>query len=126
MSTHERETELLTRCIRDDRSGEIYRQEQKIAQTAGEVRCLRRAVGIMAALTGFAIVGAGHSLIVLKDLTPYHVDLIFHLFRVLGVASLISLLVFGALWMTRRARLQRERTQCRSLVQDFLTARTSP
>jgi hypothetical protein len=126
MSNSERQTELLTQCIRHDDTGQLYVQEQKVAQIEGEERCLCRAVWLMAALTGFAVVGAGYSLILLKDLMPYQTNLIFHLFRVLGVASLISLLVYVGLWIARRARLEQERAQCRSLMQDLLAARALP
>ena len=125
MSECERESELLARCVRDDTSGEIYRQEHKVAQTESEERCLRRAVGIMLALAGFAVVGAGHLLIVFKNLNPYQVNLIFHGFRILGVASILCLIVFGVLWLRRRRELQEERARHRSLIQDFLKARAS-
>jgi hypothetical protein len=123
MSQHERETELLTRCIREDNSGELHRQEQKVSQIEGEARCLRRATVLMAMLAGFAIVGASYTLLLETDLTPYQTNLIFHVFRVLAVASFISLLAFAGLWMARRAKLNRERAQSRSLLQKLVTAR---
>ena len=125
MSPCERETELLARCIRDDNTGELHRQEQKVAEIEREERCLRRAIGLMAVLTGIAIVGASFTLLLLKDLTPYQSELTVHVFRVLGVASFISLLAFANLWIARRAQLKRERAQRRSLIK-ILLPRVSP
>jgi hypothetical protein len=126
MSNSARETELLIKCIRDDATGELHRQEQTVARTEREERCLRSAVWVMAALTGFALVGAGHSLVLLKNQTPYHSELVIHGFRILGVASLISLWVFVVLWIIRRERLKQQRAQCRALVQELLAARALP
>src|SRR5436190_21953718 len=61
------ENATLSECIRRDASGEIHTHHEKITQLEREERCLRSAVVIMAALAGFALVGAGHSLILLDD-----------------------------------------------------------
>jgi hypothetical protein len=123
MSEKEWNTDLLTQCIRYDDSGEIHKHEEKISQIQKEERCLRRAVWLMAALAGFALVGAGHSFILLEDLPPYKSDAIMQVFGVLGVASLISLLAFAGLLVVRRYQLGEQREQCRRVVMKLLAAR---
>ena len=117
------ENATLAECIRCDRSGEIHKHHEGITQLEKEEFCLRRAVVVMAALAGFAFVGAGHSLILLDDVSTAQMRTILHLFAVLGVASGISLVTFATLWISRRYQLGNQRDHGRRLTMKLLAAR---
>jgi hypothetical protein len=127
MSEHEKQkqSDFLACCIRHDDTGEIHKHEEKISQTQGEERCLRRAVWLMGVLSGFAVIGIGYSFILLKDVAPYYSDRVVHVFCVLTVASLLSLLAFAGLWFLRRQELEKRREACRCLVMRLLAARAA-
>ena len=117
------ENASLAECIRRDASGEIHKHHENIAQLEKDERCLRRAVVIMAALAGFALVGAGHSFILLDDVSTAQMRTVLHLFAVLGVASGISLIAFATLWIGRRYQLGDQRDYGRRLSMKLLATR---
>jgi len=124
---HQQRTEnaALVECIRCDGIGEIHKHHENIDQLEKDERCLRRAAGLMAALTAFALVGAGHSAILLTDVSTATLRTILLLFAVLGVASAISLLTFATLWMIRRGQLGDQRDRGRRLTMKVLAARVN-
>ena len=81
------------------------RTPRRITQLEREERCLRGAVVIMAVLAGLALVGVGHSLILLDDVSTAQMRTILQIFVVLGIASAISLVTFAILWIRRRYQL---------------------
>jgi CheY-like chemotaxis protein len=117
------ENATLAECIRRDASGEIHKHHENITQLEKEERCLRGAVVIMAALAGFALVGAGHSLILLDDVSTAQMRTILQTFAVLGVASIISLVTFAILWISRRYQLGDQRDHGRRLSMKLLATR---
>jgi CheY-like chemotaxis protein len=122
---HQRRTEnaALIECIRCDASGEIHKHYESIDRLEKDERCLRRAAGVMAALAAFALVGAGHTVILLEDVSTAQLRAILLLFAVLGVASAISLFTFTSLWIIRRYQLAEQRDHGRRLTMKLFVAR---
>jgi CheY-like chemotaxis protein len=79
----------------------------------------------MAVLAGVAFVGAGYSVILLKDVSTGDLRTILQVFTALGLASFISLLTFASLWSIRRHELAEQRDRTRHLVLKLLVARGS-
>lgn len=122
---HQQHTENAARveCIRCDPSGEIHKHYENIDLLEKDDRCLRRAAGIMAALAAFALVGAGHSVVLLDDISTAQMRTILLLFAVLGLGSVISLLTFTSLWIIRRYQLAECRDRGRRLTMKLFAAR---
>jgi hypothetical protein len=116
----QKQNDILARCIHCDSSGELHRGEEQITNAEREERCLRRAMWLMALLTALAAVGLGYSVILLYELPPYQTRIINHVLVVVGLASLISLLAFGAFWIQCRHRLSVRREEVRRLVMKLL------
>src|SRR5436190_12558657 len=114
MTEHERqrENDSLADCIRHDSTGEIHKHEERITSAEREERCLRRAVWLMGALAGLAMVGFGYSLVLLEKLPPSQSRVINHIFFVVGLAALISLVAFVGLWLIRRHEVGARREEC--------------
>ena len=119
----QKQSDLLSQCICDDHTGELHKHEQKIAASEGTIRCLGRAVTIMAVLTGFALAGVSFSWVLLKDIAPYYSDRIIYFFELLGTASILSLLAFAVYWLTQRQELGNQREACRLHTLQLLAAR---
>jgi len=122
MNNHDRpkQTDLLVRCILHDDTGELQKYEQRIAESEGCLRCLRRAITLMLMVTSFSVAGFGFSWVLLKDFATYYIDLTMHVFRVLGTASLLSLLSFGCIWLVQRRELGIRREACRTVMLGLL------
>ena len=120
----QKQNDILAECIRHDDSGELHRAEERIQFAERDERCMRRAMWLMAVLAGLATVGLGYSVILLYEVAPYYTRIINHVFTVIGVASLISLLTFAALWMHRRHCLAARREEVRRLALKLLAARS--
>jgi hypothetical protein len=122
----QRKNDILAQCLRHDSSGELHRAEERISHAERDDRCLRRAMWLMALLFGLALAGLGYSAILLYEVAPYYTRIIDHVFNVVGVASLISLVVFAALWIQCRHRIAAGREEVRHLVMKLLADRSSP
>lgn len=120
----QKENDILAHCVRCDASGELHRAEERITHIMGEERCLRRAMWLMGLLIGLAAVGLGYSAILLYKLEPYYTRIIDHIFTVVAVAAIISLLAFACLWMRCRHRLVALREDVRRLVMKLLAERS--
>jgi hypothetical protein len=120
----QKQNDILAQCIRHDLSGELHRSEERIMDTEGEERCVRRAMWLMALVTALAAVGLGYSVILLYDLPPYHTRIINHVLTVVGLAALISFLGFAIVWLLCRQRLAARREEVRRLVLKLLAERS--
>jgi hypothetical protein len=121
----QKRNDILAECIRHDATGELHRAEERIYDAERDERCVRRAMWLMMLLTALAGAGLGYSVILLYEVAPYYTRIINHIFTVIAVASLISLLTFAALWVQRRHRLAARREEVRGLVMRLLAARSS-
>jgi hypothetical protein len=115
--------DVLAECIRHDASGELHRAEQEIHHAERDERCVRRAMFLMGLLAGLAAAGLGYSVIMLYEVAPYYTRILNHVFVVIGLASLISLLVFAAVWVHRCHCLAAKRDEVRRLAMKLLAAR---
>jgi hypothetical protein len=113
---HKRELSFLRHLMLYDATEERLELEQKINRAERNERCARRAVGLMAVLTGLAVAGLGYSAILLEDFPQNTNQLLIRIFCALGLASLISLLAFVAFWLVARGELDEQREGCRRLV----------
>ena len=123
MNEHQKHTEFLRHCLRYGESTEHQALEKQITQIQRDERCVQRAVWLMAILTALAVAGLGYPAILVENF-PYNApQFIVNLVCALGVASLISLLVFVVLGMAYRRKLDQRREECRQLVTKLLVSR---
>ena len=119
----QRQNEILAQCVHDDSSGEIYRGEERIKHAEGVERSVRRAMWLMALLAAVATLALGYSVILLYELPAYHARLINHVFIVVGLAAIVSLLAFAAFWVLCRHRLSARREDERRVIMKMLADR---
>lgn len=123
MSEHEKHTEFLRQCILYDESARRHELVKGIARIQCDLRCVRRAVWLMAILTALVLAGLGYGT-VLVDNFPYNLpQFIVNLIWALGLGSLISLLAFLVLGMLYRNKLDQHREECRQRVAKLLESR---
>jgi hypothetical protein len=123
MSEHEKHTEFLRHCLRYGESTEHQALEKEITQIQRDVRCVQRAVWLMAILTALAMAILGYPAI-LEESFPYNFpQFTLNLICALGLGSLICLLVFVGLGMAYRNKLDQRREECRQLVMRLLETR---
>ena len=123
MSEHEKHTEFLRQCVLYDESARRRKLVENISQLQRDMRCVRRAVWLMAILTAAIMAGLGYG-IILGDNFPYNLpQFITNLICALGMGSLISLVAFAGLGMVFRMRLDQQREKCRQLVSRLLESR---
>jgi hypothetical protein len=123
MSDHHKHTEFLRQCIRYD--GSTRRQElmEEIIQIQHDVRCVRRAVWLMAILAALAVFGLGYGVILVSNFPYNFPQFIINFFSVLVVSWLICILAFAGLGMVYRLKLDRRREECRQIVTRLLESR---
>jgi hypothetical protein len=127
MSDSQRDTAFLRQCLRYDDSNERHQLEARITQAHGDERCVRRAVWLMALLTGLSMAGLCYAAVFLTDhpqnvsqfITPFVVKVL----CALGLGSLICMLVFMGLAMVYRKELDQSREACRRLAVKLLESR---
>jgi hypothetical protein len=95
----------LRRRILQDESGGRQELAEEIAKIQRKARCVRRAAGLMALLTAFAVAGFGYPTILLENFPNRAPRIVLNLICALGVGSLISLLAFAGLGMVYRKKL---------------------
>jgi hypothetical protein len=125
-NSDQKQNDILAECIRHDATGELHRAEERIHSAECEERCVRRAMWLMAILTAVAAAGLAYSVILLYEVAPYYTRILNHIFTVVAVASLLSLVAFAFLWVQRRHRLSARREEVRRLVMKLLAARNQP
>jgi hypothetical protein len=123
MRDHHQQTEFLKRCLGYDESARCRELKQEITRIQRDERCVQRAVWLMAVLTALAMAGLGYPAILLANFPYSAPQSIVNLVCTLGVASLISLLVFVIIGMVYRKMLDQRREECRLLVTKLLEAR---
>jgi hypothetical protein len=122
-SEHQRETAFLRHCIRYDDSPRRQELDERITQIQRDERCVRRAVWLMLLLGALAVASLTYPAI-LEANFPYNApQFIVNLIFAVGVASLISLLVFVGLGLVFRKKLNQRREECRQLVTRLLESR---
>jgi len=119
----QKQNDLLARCIRDDPSGDLHRGEEQIMHAQREERCVRPAMWLTAVLAAIAALGLGYSALLLDEAPAYQTQRIDHVFRVVGLASLLSCLAFGGFWVFCRNRLVARREECRRVMMKLLAGR---
>ena len=123
MSEHQKHTEFLKQCILYDDSSERHRLEQKVAGTQRDLRCVQRAMWLMALLTLLAVAGLGYEDVLMVNF-PYDTPTsAISTICALGVGSLISFLAFAGLGMIYTRKLDQRREECRQLVTRLLESR---
>jgi hypothetical protein len=127
MREHHREMTYLRQLMAYDETNERHTVEREIVQAERNERCVRRAVWLMAVLAGLSAVVLGYSAVLLEDY-PQNVSRFFTHVSVkiscaLGLASLISLLGFVAVWASYRKDLHERREECRRLAARVLESR---
>jgi len=123
MSEHEKHTEFLKRCIHYDESARRRKLVEEIAQIQCDMRCVRRAVWLMAILTALLMAGVGYE-VILADNFPYNIpQFVINLICGLAMGILFSLLGFMGLGMVYRWKLNQRREECRELVTGLLESR---
>lgn len=63
MSEHEKHTEFLRQCVLYDESARRRKLVENISQLQRDMRCVRRAVWLMAILTAAIMAGLGYGII---------------------------------------------------------------
>lgn len=123
MSEHQKHTEFLRRCILYDESARRQELAEGISQIQRDMRCVRRAVWLMAMVTALVVAGLGYGVIFGDDfphnLPPFIINIIWGV----GLGSLISILGFIGLGMIYRTKLNQQREECRQLVTRLLESR---
>jgi hypothetical protein len=123
MSEHEKHTEFLRQCIFYDESAGRQELVEGIARIQYDMRCLQRAMWLMAILTAFAAACLSYGAVLVENF-PYNTQqFIVNIICALGVGSLTSLLAFVGLWMVYRWKLNNRREDCRELVVRLLESR---
>jgi hypothetical protein len=122
-SEHQSETEFLRHCLQyGDRSGH-QALGNRIAQMQRDVRCVQRAVWLMAVLTALAATGLAY-VAVLGGGIPADVSrLIVNGVSALGLAAVISLAAFVGLLVVFRMNLNEQREEGRQRVTELLASR---
>ena len=123
MSEHQKHTEFLRHCLRYGESTEHQALEEKITQIQRDVRCVHRAVWLMAILTALVVAGLGYPAILVENFPYSAPQFIVNLVCALGLASPICLLVFMGLGMVYRRKLDQRREESRPLVAKLLASR---
>lgn len=123
MSERQKQTEFLRHCLRYDESAEYQALDKRIAQIQRDMRCVQRAVWLMAVLTALTVAGFGYPAILVENFLYNVPQFIVNLICALGVASLICLLVFVGLGMAYRKKLDQRQEECRQLVTRLLKSR---
>jgi hypothetical protein len=123
MSEHEKHTEFLKRCIRYDESASRQKLMEEIHQIQRDLRCVGRAVWLMALLTALSVAGLAYEAIFADNLTDSMPQFIIKLFCGLGMGLLVSLLAFTGLGMVYRLKLNQRREECREVVTTLLESR---
>jgi hypothetical protein len=123
MSEHEKHTEFLKQCIHYDESAGRQKLVAEIARIQCDMRCVQRAVWLMALLTALAVAALGYGADLVENF-PYHAQQsIINLICGLGVGSLISFTAFVGLGMIYRWKLDQRREECRRMVTRLLESR---
>ena len=120
---HQREMSFLRHLMLYDDTPERHELERKINKAERHERCSRRAMWLMVVLTAFALAGLGYSVILLDDFFQNKFQLVIRLFCALGLASVVSLIVFMGFWIVSRAVLDEQREGCRRLVTRIVESR---
>jgi len=123
MSEHEKHTDFLRQCICYDESARRHELVKGIARIQCDMRCVRRAVWLMAILAALAVAGLGYGTILVENF-PYNMpQFIVNFIWALGLGALISLLAFAGLGVVYRRQLDRHREECRQRVAKLLESR---
>lgn len=123
MTGHQREMSFLRHLMLYDDTDEHHELEEKVSQAQNKERSARRAVWLMAVLAAMAVVGLGYSAILVEDFPQNKTPLLIRIFCALGLASLVSLLTFAALWLVSVSELENQREKCRRLVTRIVESR---
>ena len=123
MSHHQKETAFLRHCLRYEASVEHEALDAKIVQIQRDERCVRSAAWLMALLTALAVAGLCYSAVFVVDFPPGKSHLTVKVFGTLGLASLISCVVFAGFWGVHRKKLHQHREEGRRLATKFMEAR---
>jgi len=123
MSEHEKHTEFLRQCIRYDESARRQELAAGISQLQRDMRCVRRAVWLMALLTALVVAGLGYEVILGDDFPHKTPQFIINIISGFCLGALISILGFIGLGLVYRWKLNQKREECRQLVTKLLESR---
>ena len=127
MSEHQKQTAFLRQCLLYDDSGERHELEESMKQLQRNLRCVRRAVWLMAVLVALAMAGLCYSAVVPAD-DPHNLSQLVaqfssKVFCALGLGSMICLVAFTGLGVVHRSKLDQRREECRRLAAKLLESR---
>jgi hypothetical protein len=123
MSEHEKHTEFLRQCILYDESARRHELVKGIARIQCDLRCVRRAVWLMAILIALVVFSLGYGMVLVNNFLYNIPQFVINIVCALGVGALISLLAFAGLWLVYRWKLDQRREECRKLVAKLLESR---
>ena len=127
MSDHQRHTAFLRQCLLYDDSKERHQLEARITQAQRDERCVRRAVWLMALLTGLSMAGLCYATVFLshhpQDVSQFITPFVVRVLCALGLGSSICMLVFMGVGVVCRKELDQSREECRLLATKLLEAR---
>lgn len=123
LSEQRSETEFLRHCLRYGNAPEQQALRERIAQRQRDVRCVQRAVWLMALLTGLAATGLGYVAMLERSISPDQAQWIVNGAAALGLAAVISLVAFVGLLVVFRMNLNEHRAEGRRLVATLLADR---
>jgi hypothetical protein len=122
-SGHQREMSFLRHLMLYSDPEQRREMEEQLSRTERKERCARRAVWLMTVLIALALVGLGYAALLLEDFPPNTSQFLTRVFCALGLASLVSLLAFGAFWLVSRGELNERREECRRLITRIMESR---
>jgi len=120
---HQREMSFLRHLMLYSDPEQRRELEEELSLAERNERCSRRAMGLMVVLTALAVVGLGYAALLLEDFPPNTSQFLTRIFCALGLASLVSLLVFAGFWLVSRGELNEQRERCRRLVSKIVESR---
>jgi hypothetical protein len=127
MSEHQKQTAFLRQCLLYDDSGERYELEESMTHLQRDLRCVRRAVWLMAVLVALAMAGLCYSAVVPAD-DPHNLSQLVtqfssKVFCALGLGSMICMVAFAGIGVVHRSKLDQRREECRRLAAKLLESR---
>ena len=122
-SEHQSETEFLRHCLHYGNHAEHQALGDRIAQLQRDVRCVQRAVWLMAVLTALAATGLGYVALLGGSFPSDASQYIINAISALGLASVISLVAFVGLAVVFRMNLDEQRQEGRQLITKLLASR---
>ena len=123
MSEHQRETAFLRDIIAFDGSDAGRQLASRLVRAENNERCVQRAALLVGGCAVVCAVGLGYGTVLQENFFFSESKVVVDFLVAVGLASLLSLLVFVGLFLSYRKQLRRVREECRLLMTKFLETR---